>query len=187
MIKPGTIIKTFTTKSGKEIVLRTPTSEDLDALLAYINELSKEDTFITFSGEIITREEEEKFLTTTLDKMGKGDTLMICAFYNNLLIGNCGVDRRTISRQREKHLGIVGISLRKQFRGDGIGKVMLQALLDTTKAHYDFKLLTLDVYGINAVAISLYQQLGFQEYGRLPKGVLYKGEYIDKVEMYLAL
>jgi RimJ/RimL family protein N-acetyltransferase len=30
----------------------------------------------------------------------------------------------------------------------------------------------------------MYQKFGFIEYGTLPKGILYKGEYIDEIKMY---
>ena len=38
-MKPGQIIKTFTAKSGKEVVLRYPTMDDVDILLVFINTL----------------------------------------------------------------------------------------------------------------------------------------------------
>lgn len=56
MFQPGKIVKTFTSKSGKKIVIRYPQWKDLNQLTEYINKLSAEDTFTTFSGEKITKE-----------------------------------------------------------------------------------------------------------------------------------
>jgi len=32
--------------------------------------------------------------------------------------------------------------------------------------------------------VRLYERLGYQEYGRLPGGIMYRGEYVDRVSMY---
>ena len=42
------------------MVIRYPKWEDLEELTRYINKLSSEDTFVTFSGEEIKKEEEAK-------------------------------------------------------------------------------------------------------------------------------
>ena len=180
----GQIIKTFTSKSEKNVVLRYPTMEDLEQLLEFINELSKEDTFITFSGETITREEEEKFLKSTLEKMRKGDQIMLLAFIRNHLIGNCGIERDFDAKKRSSHIGIVGISLKKAYRNDGIGFRMLKTLIDLSYEMKNLRFLRLDVYSVNEKAFKLYQKMGFIEYGRLPKGIRYKNELVDKIEMY---
>ncbi len=46
MFKPGHIFTTFTSQKGNEVVVRTPVKEDVPAMTDYINEISKEDTFI---------------------------------------------------------------------------------------------------------------------------------------------
>jgi len=51
MFIPGLIVKKFISKKGKEIIIRYPKWEDLEELTRYANKLSKEDTFVTFSGE----------------------------------------------------------------------------------------------------------------------------------------
>jgi hypothetical protein len=45
---PGKVIKTFITKKDTEVTIRYPKWEDLDEMTRYINEISKEDTFVTF-------------------------------------------------------------------------------------------------------------------------------------------
>jgi len=59
----GQIVKKFVSKKGKEVVIRYPKWEDLEEFTRYINKLSKEDTFITFSGEEIKKEDEAKVLS----------------------------------------------------------------------------------------------------------------------------
>jgi len=45
------------------------------------------------------------------------------------------------------------------------------------------EVLYLKVYAISP-AIELYKRLGYAEYGRLPGGIKYRGEYVDAVSMY---
>ena len=55
MFMPGQIVKKFFSKKGKEMIIRYPKWEDLEEFTLYINKLSYEDTFITFSGEEIKK------------------------------------------------------------------------------------------------------------------------------------
>ncbi|MCR4263111.1 MAG: GNAT family N-acetyltransferase [Candidatus Roizmanbacteria bacterium] len=186
-MKPGEIIKTFTSKSGEEVILRYPKKEDLDELLFYINELSKEDTYIRFSGEVISRDSEKKFLDKTVDNIMKGDAVMVCAFINNHLIGVSGIERNTENKQRSRHIGDFGISLRKDFRGNGIGRVLLQTVLAESKKLPNLAMTALSVFATNIAAQKLYISGGFIIYGRLPGGVLHRGKYVDLISMYKKL
>jgi RimJ/RimL family protein N-acetyltransferase len=183
-MKPGQIVKTFKSKSGKEIVLRFPRKDDLEDLLEYINELSREDTFLTFSGEVITRKEEELFLTDVLKDMKVHKQLFLMAYDGNRLAGVCGIEQDKSVRKRALHIGIAGISLRKEYRGDGIGRTMFETLIKIGCKYLLYKLLTLNVYSLNIKAQKLYESVGFKRYGVLPGGIYYKGDYIDKIQMY---
>jgi len=45
----------------------------------------------------------------------------------------------------------------------------------------------LDVFSLNTQAQNLYKKLGFKKAGSLPKKILYRGQYIDDIKMYLEL
>ena len=186
-MEPGQRIKTITSKSGKEIILRHPIMDDVDGMLAYINEISKEDTYITFSGEKISRDEEVRFLKNALERINEGNLIVISAYCDGLLIGVCHVERNMAGRKRTHHVGKVGISIRKAYRNDGIGKTMLQSLIGLARERLNLRILTLNVYEPNIRAHKLYQSLGFSEYGKLPGGILYRGEYVEEIEMYKPL
>lgn len=168
-------------------MLRYPTMDDVDSMLAYINEISKEDTFITFSGEVVSRDEEVRYLKHALERINDGNLLVICAYSDGMLIGICHAERDMAGRKRTHHVGKVGISIRKAYRNEGIGKTMLQTLIGLARERLSLRILTLNVYEPNITAQKLYQSLGFSEYGRLPGGILYRGEYGDEIEMYISL
>lgn len=46
------------------------------------------------------------------------------------------------------------------------------------------RLVQLHVFGNNELALRLYEKHGFIEFGRLPDGVLHRGEYVDGIYMY---
>jgi len=95
-------------------------------------------------------------------------------------VGVAAIRRDKSVRKRSLHVGIFGISVEKEFRGDGVGYELGRAVIET-----GLKMVILDVFSLNTKAQSLYQKLGFKEAGRLPKKILYRGSYIDEVKMYL--
>jgi RimJ/RimL family protein N-acetyltransferase len=185
---PGVIVHEFIGKNGEEIIIRFPERSDVDDLTRYINAVSKEDTFITFSGEQIVKEEELVYLEDQITKMDSGDAVLLMATVNGAIIGSAGVNRKESSRSRGKHIGIFGISLAKEYRGQGIGYELATCTIQEAKFNIDnMRLITLTVYEPNVYAQRLYKKLGFKEYGKLPKGIWYRDQYVDEIEMYLEI
>lgn len=175
----------ITSKSGKEITLRPPLHEDALATRDYINTLSREDTFITFSGEQLTLEDEQKFIDKTIVDIKKGDVYLLLAFHDTRLIGICGLTRKTSSRRRALHVADIGVSLASEYREDGIGQLFMEkVLVEGVRCMPGIRIVELTVYGNNARALELYKKLGFGEFGRLPEGLLYKNILYDMVYMY---
>ena len=46
------------------------------------------------------------------------------------------------------------------------------------------RIITLEVFENNPVAQEMYKKFGFREFGKLPEGIAYKGQYIDRIYMY---
>ncbi len=188
MFIPGQIVKKFISKNKKEIVIRYPIWEDLEEFTRYINKLSKEDTFIIFSGEEIKKEEEAKALSEWFYQIEMGDKVVLGCFYKKKLVGVANIDRDKLSRKRRLHVGAFGISVEKEFRGERIGYELARAVIEEAKNKIPgLKMVILDVYSLNNKAQNLYKKLCFKEAGRLPKKILYRGQYIDEIKMYLEL
>src|SRR3989344_1276181 len=184
----SSFLKKIITKNGKEAVIRCPTLDDVIEMTGYINTLSREDTYITFSGEQITLDSEREYVIELLKRIEKGDAVNVLCIVDGKVVGIAGVERNISSRNRGRHIGIFGISVKKEYRGDGIGHELSVAVIgEAKKAMPGLRMITLSVYKPNEAAYTLYRKLGFVEYGTLPKGILFHGEYIDEVEMYLKL
>ena len=169
-------------KKGTPIIIRYPEKEDVHILCDFINEVSRECTFIRFQGETITLEEETKYVDDLLVKIAKHETVMLMAMSENKLIGV--TDIRMLDKI-EKHVGIFGILLAQQVRNQGIGGILLRTVLDVAiKQLPQLEIVTLGVFTKNTLALNWYKRSGFVEYGNLPGGIKTKEGNQDHVFMY---
>lgn len=76
------------------------------------------------------------------------------------------------------------MSVHPDFRGDGIGFLMLEALIAWAQENPRIEILRLRVHSKNQNAIRLYEKFGFKEDGREVQGVkLAEGMYDDVICM----
>jgi RimJ/RimL family protein N-acetyltransferase len=173
-------IDIFITKSGKEVKFRYPTIDDAEILKNYINEISLEETFILMQGVQKTLRDEIKWIRNFLKNPNK--TVIILAFVGEKLIG---VSDISLKDEAKKHIGSFGITITKEFRGDGVGeKLMGLVISESIKNIKDLKIIELEVFGQNKIAQNLYRKLGFIEYGKLPKSLKRHGQFDDAIYMY---
>jgi len=176
------ILREFLSKNGKRVVLRKPRWEDLDDLLAFINSLVDEGADI-LQEERVTREQEADWLGKRLASIEKGRTIGIVAEVDGKVVANSEVAR---GKGPKSHVGTLAIGVKKEYRGIGIGKELMKALIEESRKA-GLKVLILDVMDSNKVAKSLYTKMGFKQAGKIPKGVFKKGKYTDLLRMTLEL
>lgn len=173
------------TKKGKDIVIRYVTGKDLQTLHKYINAISKEQTYITFQGEEISLKEEKKYLTDFLKKIRQKEAVKLLVLHGEQLVALSDI---SLKEKTEKHVGVFGITVAKEYRGEGIGKLLMNLVIqEAKKAMPKLKIIQLGIFANNGIACSLYENLGFTRYGTLPKGILHKGQYVDHIYMYKAV
>jgi len=177
------IVGQFASKKGHTVVVRYPQQEDADGMLVFANDLSREDTFVQLSGEILTREEEKEYLKNTLAAIRKNQKIQLVATIDGIVAANCGID---IDKMRKKHVGTIHISVAKPFREEGIGRKLLEILIDESRKK-GLRLLTLTCLENNNRAVHLYESMGFQKSGIIPGAILYHGSYIGEVQMFLPI
>jgi RimJ/RimL family protein N-acetyltransferase len=170
------------TKRDKNITVRYPEMGDLEQLLGYINTLSDEKTFIRYQGEHETLESEKTYLEKRLNDIENKKAVHLLVFHDGKIVGasDIGMHDKT-----EKHIGLLGISIAKDFRGEGIGTLLMDLVLKEAKRELiDLKIVVLDVYSTNNIARKLYSKIGFKEYGVLPDGVSRNNTFEDTFLMY---
>lgn len=170
------------TKGGKKLLVRYPTLEDTERMQRYFNALSAERTFIRSQGEQVSFEEERAFVETALKNISEQKSIRLLAFVDGEIAGVSNID---MYDKTDRHLGELGISIAKEFRGKGLGEQFMTILIEeAAKALPQLEIITLGVFSTNKTARILYKRLGFQEYGVLPQGVKLGENYVDYVRMY---
>jgi RimJ/RimL family protein N-acetyltransferase len=178
-MRPGRIIRTFSAKDGREVILRTPTWNDLDDLLALINSLVEERADILID-EKLSRDEEIDWLSKTLARLEKDETFHLVAEVNGRVIGSAEFGRK--SSGYERHVEMLGIVIDNGYRDLEIGTETMKSLIEQARS-VGLKLLTLSVFATNERARHVYQKLGFVETGRIPKKFFKEGKCIDEITM----
>ena len=183
-MKAGQVFRRFTAKDGKEVILRAPRWEDLDDLLDFINSLVDEGLDITdLPTKKVTREEEANWLGRRLADIENDRIIGIVAEADGRVVANSEVARKSGIMG---HVGELGISVKAGFRNMGIGTEMMKALIAESR-RMGLKVLVLDVFASNSRARHLYEKVGFEEAGRVPRGICRKGKYIDLIRMTMTL
>ncbi|MBS7616409.1 GNAT family N-acetyltransferase [Candidatus Bathyarchaeota archaeon] len=177
-MKTGEVIREFIAKDGRRVILRTLKWEDLDDLLDYINSLVEEGANI-IRTEKVSRMEEIEWLSRVLATQEKGEIFTVAAEVDGHLVANSEIMRRP---GYSRHVGVIGIAIKKGFRGVGIGTEMMKALEEHARK-VGLKVLTLSVFASNQTAMNLYRKMGFVETGRIPKKFFKDGDYIDEILM----
>lgn len=181
-MRDNKIVYKGVTKKGLDIIVRYPVKEDLRILYKYINTLSDENTFIRLQGEKVSIEEEKKYLDTVLKKIENNQAIKLLVFHKNQLIG---VGDINMEEKISSHVGIFGLTIAKEHRNQGMGKLLLKLVLNEAKKHLkSLRIVTLGVFSNNKIAIDMYNKFGFIQYGQLPKGIRYKNKFIDHIYMF---
>lgn len=169
----------FVTKKERAIEIVVPTMELLPPLIKFYQRLTDEDAMIN-RYETLELDEEKKKLESKIQAIEAGNAVAIWAILGKEIVGTCDISR---IGGRSRHVGKLGLMVDRNFRREGIGQFLLEYILGKA-GKIDIKMATLDCFANNEPALSLYQKFGFQEYGRLPKALLWRGQYYDEISMY---
>jgi len=177
-IKP----RKFRAKDGREVVLRSIKWEDLDDCLEFINSLVEEgaDILVDKKGSI---EEEAEWLGKRLARVVRGEIIDIVAEVGGKMVANSEVEKRS---GLMSHVGYLGIAIKADCRGIGIGTQIMQALVEESRKA-GLKVLVLDAFATNKTAQALYRKMGFKDAGIIPKAICKNGKYIDSIRMTFEL
>jgi RimJ/RimL family protein N-acetyltransferase len=173
-------LTSFKLKDGREVSIVIPDMSGLGAITSFVNKLSKEDTYLSFAGEEYSLEKEEAWLKNALNEIKFKKNYIVWAVYSGQIIGSVDMKKSSV---RSPHVGIIGLFIDRDFRGQGLGRFLLNLILKYGKES-GYKIADLNLFSDNLVALTLYKKFGFREWGRLPKGFIRKGKYSDIVKMY---
>jgi len=111
---------------------------------------------------------------------------VVGAYDGDALIGIVGFVREV--RPKTRHKGVVwGMYVKGSYRGRGIGRALMRAVIDRARTCTNLKQVTITVAATQPAAAHLYRSLGFQQFGREPDALKIGSDYVDEEWMVLPL
>ena len=115
-----------------------------------------------------------------LTKSAEGDHILV-AVVNGEVVGVIGL--HTSSRPRVNHRGEIGMMVRDDWRGKGVGAALMRAVIDLANKWLNLTRIELTVFTDNEAAIALYRKFGFEVEGTLRKYAFCDGNFVDAYAM----
>ena len=168
-----------TLKDGRRVVIRPSRLRDADSLLRNVNLIGREEIYIMVDR--VPNLDEERQWLGTFDGVR---TVLLVADADGEAIGSADCHGGTYAKTH--HVGGIGIAIRDGWRGVGLGRILMERILEWMRAR-GFKKAELAVFATNGRARRLYESLGFQEEGVRRRHVRIRDEYDDEVLMGLWL
>ena len=141
--------------------------------------------FTSDASETTDRRPESYLPRLGLDRP-EGGHFTLGAWAGPTLVGAVSCERET--RIKVGHIThLVGMMVRTEVQGQGVGSALLQACLREVRGAAGLEMVTLTVTQGNAAAVRLYKRAGFVLYGSLPRAIRVGDRYHAKDHMALTL
>lgn len=159
--------------------------EDARELLEHLKIIGGETDNLTFGGEglPLTEEEEEDRLRK---RMESDCCVTLLAKKDGRIVGNANFDGFT--RERLKHRGELAISVSRSEWGQGIGRMLMEGIIEFARNTAHAEIVSLEVRSDNERAICLYEKFGFEKIGCFKGFLKIGGQFVDcdLMNLYLA-
>lgn len=175
-------MKEIKLKNGKTAILRSPIKEDAQAMIDYLNIIGGENDFITFGkNEFSMSVEAEQDYIERINSMDNSKNVLI--IIEDEIVGIASIT--SVQKERMKHNGTLGISIRKKYWGIGLGSDIMAYLINWAKSNKITKKINLLVREDNIRGVKLYEKFGFEKEGLLKKDICVNGVYYNTIAMGL--
>lgn len=112
--------------------------------------------------------------------IGDGSTHSFVAVLDGRVVGNAAL---SVGRLKRSRVGDIGLFVHDDYTGRGIGRALMERLLDLADNYLDLKRVELEVITDNAAAIHLYESLGFEREGVKRSSMFRGGVFVDTLIM----
>jgi RimJ/RimL family protein N-acetyltransferase len=168
--------------------VRAARPDDAAGVIALLTPIFAEplNNLLTEPGEFTMTEEQERvFLAEQAIRPNWAAFVAVTDATPAQIIGLATADGK--QRRAIRHCASIGISVAQGWRGQGVGRALMQGIVDWARASGLVTRLELEVLTRNETAIHLYERIGFQREGLKRHALLRNGEYLDELTMALLL
>ncbi len=159
--------------------IRPITENDIECFRQAVGSVAREKLFLAFL-DTPSFEMSKEFVETNIRESWPH----LIAISNQKVIGWCDITGS--NRHACKHLGTLGIGVIKDYRGQGIGRALIEQALSLAKSRHLTRI-ELSVREDNEKALALYQKMGFYVEGKHINSLLIDGDYKNQYSMALLL
>jgi RimJ/RimL family protein N-acetyltransferase len=169
--------------NGKTVTIREAKEQDAEEIL---NSASR--ALINAPYMLSTVEDIKKMSIVAMEKTLKAyhenpNYVQFIAEVDGKLVGK--IDFKNGNNEKISHQGAFAMTILPEYRNYGIGRALLETLINWAKNNSKIEKVCLEVMEDNLGAIKLYENFGFIEEGRKAKGVKLEGGYQDLILMAL--
>ena len=170
-------MKEYPTKDGRVVVIHDATEDDLQAIIDLWNRVASEGKYL--ATEHVTDFQHRWFAQTIKGKTG----LWVVSKIDARIVGACNVIPRGLGGvNKSRHVLTSGMAVLKEYRGIGIGKALMNYVINWAKTQ-NYEKISLSVFSTNAPALNLYQKFGFKIEGVKKKEFKIESKYVDEICM----
>lgn len=163
-------------RDGRSVVIRPAVEDDAASLLDSINEVCQEAVYLLLDAVPRDLEAERRWIAS-FDRVR---SVLFVALDGDVIVGQADCHGGQSSKNR--HTGLIGIVIRDGWREEGLGRILLERVLEWMRQR-GFEKACLEVFSTNARARHLYESLGFVVEGTREGQFKIRGEYVDDVIM----
>lgn len=171
-------------KDGREVMIREAKGTDAQRMIDFYNVVGGETDFLSFGRNEFTTPlaEYEKNLEAT---EAERNSIILVATLDDEIVSIASIT--SSQKARTKHVGTLGIVIGQSYCGFGLGRKMMDTLIEWARSNGITKKISLLTREDNYRAIELYKKVGFKEEGRLENDNFIDGNYYNTLMMSLAL
>lgn len=163
-------------KDGRTVVVRRAIEADADALVRNINAVGAEGDWILTDSVGWDLRREREWIRGFDDQ----SSVLYVAEVDGRVVGQ--IDAHVSRYSKARHVSSLGIAIVGAYRGQGIGRFLMEHALTWMKARGVEKAV-LEVFSSNERAIALYKKMGFEVEAVRKRHYKIRGLYVDDVMM----
>jgi putative acetyltransferase len=158
-----------------EYTIRPATGADSDAIARILGGP------LAAAGTLNSPYESPDLRRKRMESPQPGSYSLVACTPEGEVIGTLGL--HVNQRPRRSHTADLGMAVRDDWQGKGVGSALLAAACDLADRWLPVTRIELTVYVDNAAAVALYEKFGFEREGLLRRYALRDGRYVDAYSM----